>query len=133
MSAGLVTVLVLLVLLQIKHLFADFFMQTPKMLTGRSTYIHMGRAQHAAIHSAGSVLVFLIFGAPLPFIAIVVLLEWVVHFHIDWCKAAYSEMKGHTPQMPAFWHAMGVDQALHHLTYVAMTAAWVLFGTPAAG
>lgn len=120
-------VLLLFLLFQIKHLLADFFFQTPRMLTGRSTYWHVGRAQHAAVHAAGSVLCFLIVGANAGFIAAIVLAEWVIHFNIDWGKAHYTEANRLDPSQARFWHATGVDQALHQLTYIAMVWAWVVF------
>ena len=119
------SVLVLLCLFQVKHMFADYFLQTPKMLEGRGAYLHLGRAQHAGIHAAGSVLCLLIVGSPPWFILAIVAVEWVVHFHIDWGKATYSAAKDHGPQDAGFWRAAGVDQALHQFTYIAMTWAWV--------
>lgn len=119
------SVLLLLCLLQIKHLFADFFLQTPKMLSGRNEYLHAGRAQHAGVHALGSVVVFVLMGAPVGFTLAICLAEWVVHFHIDYGKARYSEKKDLTPQQAVYWRAMGTDQCLHQLTYVAMTALWV--------
>ena len=58
------TLLVMLALFQVKHLFADFYLQTPKMLSARSVYLHVGRAQHAGVHVLGSLLVLLPFGLP---------------------------------------------------------------------
>ena len=122
------SILILLSLLQLKHMFADYFLQTPKMLEGRGTYLHMGRAQHALVHAVGSLICFLIMGAPLPFIAVIIALEWVVRFHIDWGKATYTAKKGHGPMDAGFWRAAGFDQFLHHMTYVAMIWAWVTYG-----
>jgi hypothetical protein len=51
----------------------------------------------------------------------------VVHFHIDWAKARYSDTHDLTPAQARFWQATGLDQALHQLTYVAMVWAWVMF------
>lgn len=119
------TLLVLFCLLQIKHMFADFYLQTPRMLSGRGTYWHMGRAQHAGVHALGSVVVFALIGAPAGFIALLVAAEWVVHFNIDYGKAKYSDAKCLEPSQGAFWRAVGTDQALHQLTYVAMGWAWV--------
>lgn len=121
------TILLLFCLLQIKHMFADFFMQTPKMLSGRGQYWHMGRAQHAAVHSIGSVVVFAIVGANPLFIATLVALEWVVHFNIDWCKGRICETQDLNPTKSAYWRITGLDQALHQLTYVAMIWAWVVW------
>jgi hypothetical protein len=118
------TTLTLLVLLQVKHMFADFFMQTPRMLSARSVYLHVGRAQHAAIHAAFSSLVFLVIGAPIVFVILLCLFEGVVHFHIDYAKGRYSEKAGHGPDQSGYWRAFGVDQTLHQLTYVAMICVW---------
>lgn len=128
MPATVGSVLGLVCLLQIKHMFADYFLQTPRMLSGRGHYWHLGRAQHAGVHALGSVLVFLAFGAPTGFIAVLALAEWVVHFNIDWGKARYSEMRNYDPSQAGYWRANGFDQALHHLTYLAMAWAWTAFG-----
>lgn len=124
------TVLILFGLLQIKHMFADYFLQTPRMLSGRATYLHVGRAQHAAVHAIGSALAFAIIGAPAAFIVLVCALEWAVHFHIDWGKAKHSEMTELTPKDAGFWRAAGFDQALHQLTYIGMVWAWLLLVPP---
>ncbi len=127
MTASIGAVFLMLCLLLIKHMFADYYLQTPKMLSGRGEYFHLGRAQHAAVHVVGSVVVFLVFGAPLPFILIIVALEWFIHFNIDYVKARYSDKKRLEPTQPAFWRAAGLDQLMHNLTYVAMVWAWVTF------
>ncbi|GAG17496.1 unnamed protein product, partial [marine sediment metagenome] len=56
------TVLILFALFQVKHMLADYYLQTPKMLSGRGQFWHMGRAQHAAVHAIGSAIVFAIVG-----------------------------------------------------------------------
>ena len=117
-------ILGLVALLQIKHLFADYFLQTPIMLRGRDTYLHLGRALHAGVHAIGTVIVFLIYGAPIGFVLAIATIEWVVHFHIDFGKARWSDGRGQTPAEAGFWRAHGTDQALHQLTYVAMAWAW---------
>jgi hypothetical protein len=132
LAATVVSVFVLICLLQIKHMFADYFLQTPKMLSGRGEYLHVGRAQHAGIHALGSALVLLVMGAGLPFLLIVVLVEWFVHFNIDWGKAKLSDSLGYGPDQAGYWRLAGLDQALHQLTYVAMTLVWyVTYATPA--
>ncbi len=127
MPATFGAVLLLLCLLQIKHMFADYYLQTPKMLSGRGNYFHMGRAQHAAVHVVGSVVIFALYRAPAEFILIIAALEWIVHFHIDFFKASYSDKKQLQPSQAAFWRAAGLDQCLHNLTYIAMVWAWVQF------
>lgn len=121
--------LFLLILLQVKHMFADFYLQTPRMLEGRSKYVHFGRAQHALLHAVGSIIALFLVGATLPVVVYILLAEWVVHYHIDWAKGWYSDVVGHTPADAGYWRAFGFDQALHQLTYVAMIWVWAVYGT----
>ena len=127
METNVSTVLILLCLLQIKHMFADDFLQTPRMLSGRADYWHLGRAQHAGVHAIGSAIALLLVGAPAGFTLVLVAVEWVIHFNIDWGKARYCDGKHLGPGDAAFWRAAGFDQLLHQLTYLAMIWAWVGF------
>lgn len=119
--------LVLLVLLQVKHMIADFFLQTRRMLTGRGEYLHLGRAQHAGVHAIGSILVFLVMGTSLTFAVIVAAVEWAVHFNIDYGKARYCDKRDLQHTQAMYWYAMGFDQFLHQLTYLAMGWAWATY------
>lgn len=116
--------LILLVLLEIKHLFADFFLQTPLMLANRGQYLHTGRAAHCIVHVAGSGIAMLLIGVPLGLLAAVVVAEWLVHYHIDFGKGVWSNLSGHGPSDAGYWRAFGIDQLLHHITYVMMV--WVV-------
>lgn len=127
LSESAFALLALMCLLQVKHMFADYFLQTRIMLDGRETYAHFGRFLHAGVHAIGSILVFLIIGTSFWFIAIVIVLEWIVHYHIDWLKGRYTAVQKLTPADAAFWRAAGVDQAMHQLTYVVMIWAWVVY------
>lgn len=127
MTAELQTALLLLILLEIKHLFADFFLQTPRMLSGRGQYAHLGRAQHAGLHALFSVVALWLCGAALPFVLMLCAIEVVVHYHIDWAKGVHSDKTGYGPTDPGYWRAFGVDQLLHQLTYIAMVWGWAVF------
>lgn len=123
MSDPAVFVFGLLFLLQTKHLFADFYLQTPRMLRGRGRYVHMGRLQHAGLHGIGSLVAMMIVGVPVGLAVMVAVLEWAVHFHIDWAKGRWSDHTGHGPDQAGYWRAFGVDQALHQWTYLVMVWA----------
>ena len=120
--------LVLLCLLQIKHMLGDYFLQTRMMLDGREQYAHLGRFLHAGVHAAGSFIAFLLIGAPVVFIVPLVLAEWAVHFHIDWWKGRHTSDQKITPADAGYWRASGVDQALHQLPYIAMIWIWLTMG-----
>lgn len=117
--------LAVLGLLQVKHMFADFFLQTPSMLRDRGMYLHPGRALHCAVHAAGTVICFVLLGVPIAVLVVVTLAEWVVHYHIDWGKGRFSDLKEHTPAHAGYWRAFGADQCLHQLTYLVMLWAVV--------
>ncbi|MGR3713953.1 MAG: DUF3307 domain-containing protein [Shimia sp.] len=117
--------LLLIAAFQFKHLVADFFLQNAKMIMGREKYWHMGRALHAGVHAVFSVLVLAVFGTPLGALAALVIVEFVVHFHIDWAKARYSVDRNLQPTEACYWYAVGTDQALHQLTYLVMVWIWV--------
>lgn len=127
MNAPFETVLGLLILLQVKHVLADFFFQTKRMLSGRNEYLHLGRMQHAGMHAVFSVVALLVVGAPLVFTLVLCLIEGVVHYHIDWAKGRHSAATNYAPTDGGYWRAFGVDQLLHQLTYVAMIWAWGMY------
>lgn len=131
MSEGLGALFILMLLLQVKHMFGDYFLQTKIMLDGRETYIHVGRMLHAGVHALGSMIAFLIVGMPVAVMLVVVFAEWVIHFHIDWWKGRHTAEQSLTPADGAYWRATGIDQALHQLTYIAMMWIWYLSITPA--
>ncbi|MFK7880911.1 DUF3307 domain-containing protein [Roseobacter sp.] len=122
------TLFVLLCLFQVKHMLADYFLQTRSMLDGRAEYKHFGRFLHAGIHATGSMIVFVVVGTHLAFILPVILIEWAIHFHIDWWKGHYTYRQNLTPQDAGYWRATGVDQALHQVTYIAMIWGWLSWG-----
>lgn len=115
--------LILLALLEAKHLLADYFLQTPMMLANRGQYVHPGRALHCVLHVTGSGIALLLLGVPMLLMAVVLVIEWLVHYHIDFGKGVWSNMKDHGPKDASYWRAFGVDQFLHQLTYVCMVWA----------
>ncbi|MEM7521066.1 MAG: DUF3307 domain-containing protein [Pseudomonadota bacterium] len=127
MEPGLASALILLALLQVKHLFADFFLQTHRMLMGRDEYVHLGRIQHVGIHGGLSFVVLAFAGVPVVLAGLLCVLEAAVHYHIDWIKGWYTAVKEHGPTDANYWRAFGTDQLAHQLTYIAMI--WVLIAS----
>lgn len=123
------TLLIVLCLLQVKHMLADYFLQTKLMLEGRGRYLHFGTFLHAGVHALGSLIAFSLVGASLVFVVPLVLAEWAIHFHIDWWKGRYTSDQNLTPADAGYWRASGIDQALHQLTYIGMVWVWLLVQT----
>lgn len=122
-----IDVLFLVLLLQVKHVFADFFLQGPYIINNRRFYGHPGGLLHVAIHLVGSLVVLLVMGTPLALMGWLLLAEGVFHYHVDWLKDNFNLRFQLTPRDPLYWQAMGVDQGLHQATYLAMALAWYLW------
>jgi hypothetical protein len=117
-------VFALLCLFQVKHMFADFVFQGPYILDNRRIYGHPGGLLHVAIHLVGSLAALLIVGASASVIAVLLLAEALIHYHVVWAKDNFVTARHLTSRDAEFWYAMGFDQLLHHLTYIGMTAYW---------
>ncbi len=112
--------------LMLKHAAADFFLQTPFQYCNKGIYGHPGGFLHAGIHVALTPLVYLLIApASLLLAASIALGEFVVHYHIDWAKEQITRRAGYTPQTPRFWHALGIDQLLHGLTYLVIVGVLI--------
>lgn len=118
-AAGLL--LPALAYLLVKHLFADFFFQTPRQIREKGTYGALGGLTHAATHVALTIPVFALLPPASAGVAVALLAgEFVLHYHIDWVKEQIVRRAGLMPGDDKFWWALGGDQCLHALTYVGM-------------
>lgn len=116
----------LIIAILLKHFVCDFPLQAdPWMYKNKGTYGHLGGIYHAAVHAAGMIMVLAYFwpvgGLYVLFGAIA---DGIAHYHIDWAKMNINARMGWRPDNSEwFWMALGVDQLLHYLTYVAIIAA----------
>lgn len=124
MSDGLTMLMLALVALQLKHFVCDFLLQTPYQLRNKGTYGHPGGILHAGIHAVGTLPALFILGAGPGMIAAVIVAEFVVHYHADWGKEQFGRRMKLTPANALFWQALGFDQLVHQLTYVAIV--WIV-------
>ncbi len=125
MDANISTTLVLLVLLNVKHMFSDYFLQNDWMLSGRATYLHLGRLAHAVIHAFGTAVVVALIGGGVLVAIFLAVADLLIHFHVDWLKAKYSESRKLTPADTLFWRVAGADQFAHQLTYIMLIWFWL--------
>jgi hypothetical protein len=115
------SVVLLLLLLQVKHFVFDFVLQGPYQLKNKGTYGHPGGILHSGLHAFGTAVVLLVLAVPVGMLLAIVAGEFLVHYHIDWCKEQITRRYG-TGQNAFFWRMIGLDQFLHQLTYVAIAA-----------
>lgn len=120
------SLLILIAALQLKHLFADFFFQTGWMVANKGYYGHPAGIAHAGIHGILTLIALFAVGLPLEWCAALALGEGVVHYHVDWAKAAVTRRNEFTASDVRFWNWIGIDQFAHHVTYLGL--AYLIFG-----
>jgi hypothetical protein len=92
----------------------------------KGKYGHPGGFIHAGIHTALTPLVYLVLTPGSLFVAGAIAVgEFLLHYHIDWVKEQITHRNGSTMQDRGFWYALGTDQLLHGLTYLAIVAVLV--------
>lgn len=120
MQDALTALIAVLVVLQVKHFFCDYTLQTLYMLRNKGTYFHPGGIIHSGLHAIASIAAFLVV-MPTALLGVgLVVGEFLVHYHIDWSKEQVIKRTGWTAMMPQYWWAFGADQLLHQLTYLVM-------------
>jgi hypothetical protein len=118
-------ILLLLFLLQVKHWFADFKIQTYMQTVKKGVWLDPIGMTHTRDHMLSSLVVLLLFSfihpiAPLTLLAVVAL-EGIYHYLVDYTKVRYG-CKDNTK--PLFWNQFGLDQMAHQLSYLVI--AWYL-------
>ncbi|MBC2775497.1 DUF3307 domain-containing protein [Rhizobium sp. AQ_MP] len=107
----------------LKHLLADFLLQTSWMAMGkerREGWLAPLFA-HIAVHAAGTLLISLLMA---PMLAWLALVDLVVHGAIDRAKTSLQGRYRFKVDQAAYWWLFGTDQTLHHLTHLVF-AVWI--------
>ena len=104
-----------MLLLTIKHVIADFFLQTAWMAIGKDqkTGWALPLLAHCLVHLAVLLAIILIVAPKFWFVAFI---DFAIHLVIDRAKGWTSSTFRVNQEHPWFWSLIGVDQALHHLT-----------------
>jgi len=110
-------VLFTLVLLQIKHWYIDFVDQTIEEVNSKGKYGSWLGIRHSLKQGFGTyICIALVCGAEYWLFALILaFIDFVVHYHTDWCKMNYGnrDVMSH-----AFWTHLGLDQMVHQITYI---------------
>lgn len=119
--------LVLLLLLQIKHWYADFKIQTYMQTVKKGVWLNLVGLSHSMDHMWTTMVALLAFSFIVPVSAMTILTlavaEGVIHYIIDFVKVKYG-CKDNTK--PLFWNQFGLDQLAHQITYLIMAAIIIL-------
>jgi hypothetical protein len=114
-------ILILFLLMQIKHWYADFMIQTYAQTVKKGIYRDLVGISHSLDHIYATLIVLLSFNIFVPLgierIFIITFFEGLAHYHIDWVKVRFG-CKDITK--PLFWNQFGLDQLAHQITYISM-------------
>ena len=104
-----------MLLLTVKHVVADFFLQNSWMALGKDqkTGWALPLLVHCAIHGALTTALVLIIAPRFWFIGLV---DFAIHICVDRAKGLCVSTFDVHPGHQWFWWLIGIDQALHHLT-----------------
>lgn len=133
-SLDLHVLLTVVVGLQIKHLVVDFFLQTPYMYLNKGTFGHPGGIVHSAFHAIVTMAILLSLPITYGWLLLIGLVEFVIHYMMDWFKVWHCRRRDYNPQTPRFWEWLGIDQFVHQVNYVftVIVCIWVgAFAPPA--
>ena len=119
------SIYLLLVLLFIKHWYIDFVNQSNEEVAGKGIYGNAHGLMHSIKHGVATTLIFLVYFQSFEFSVIIGLIDFVLHYHIDWAKMNINRRYGYTIEMPQFWAWLGLDQLAHQLCYVLLI--WMAF------
>jgi hypothetical protein len=124
MGPPIETVLIALLLFEIKHFLCDFVLQTQSQVLAKGTYGAFGGVIHAGLHAAGSVpALYVLTHSPLAILTLAAV-EFVLHYHVDYVKARVDATRGWTAADQQYWMVFGLDQFVHQMTYLAFV--WVI-------
>lgn len=107
----------------VKHFICDFPLQAfPYMYKNKGTYGHLGGLLHAHIHGLGTLIVLSCFGVVGEVLGAIVMLDIILHYHIDYAKMKIGRVLDLRPDNSEwFWILLGFDQLLHFLCYYFFT------------
>ncbi len=114
------SIFILLALLFVKHWYIDFVNQSAEEVAGKGTYGNAHGVMHSIKHGLGTALVFWLFLSD-PLMAIMLgVIDFALHYHIDWAKMNINRRWSYTIEQLQFWAWLGADQLAHSLTYLAL-------------
>ena len=103
----------LLILLQIKHWFIDFYNQTNNEVKAKGEYGNLLGIWHSGKHAILTGIIFIL--VDLELAIVVCTMDFLLHYHIDWIKMNYGNRDINDKR---FWMHLGLDQFAHQICYI---------------
>ena len=118
-------ILLLLLLFQIKHWYADFKIQTYMQTVKKGVWLDPVGMSHTCDHIWTTLVVLMIFSFfhtlnPLVIIFIAIA-EGIYHYMVDFTKVKYGCKDNTKPQ---FWNQFGLDQLAHQVSYLIIACTF---------
>ena len=119
------TMLILLILFQVKHWYIDFVNQDMEEVNHKGIYMDWRGVKHSVKHGLGTIwCLWVICGSDYILFALVMgAFDFLVHYHVDWTKMNFGNRDINDPK---FWNHLGLDQMAHQITYIAIAGVTVL-------
>jgi hypothetical protein len=109
----------LLALLLTKHFIADYPLQPRWMYANKGIFGHPGGIAHAALHAALSAIILAFWVGGIWGAFLLGAVDFIAHYWVDFAKVHINKHYGLTPtNSEQFWWLLGLDQWLHHATYI---------------
>jgi hypothetical protein len=109
-----------LALFEAKHFLCDFVLQTAYLYRNKGIYGHPAGFIHTGLHAVGSLPAILLIGGAPGLIAMIVIGELLVHYHVDWLKLYIDKHFRLRIDRSPYWIIFGLDQLLHQATYIVI-------------
>ena len=119
-------IFVILILFQIKHWYIDFVNQSNEEVAHKGIYFDWRGMKHSVKHGIATFLIMttVILANGIDYVNLSIIgaiiigfIDFITHYHIDWCKMNYSNRDVTTP---AFWNHLGLDQMAHQFVYIGI-------------
>lgn len=123
MSAASLLLLSSLALFELKHFACDFVFQTAYIVRHKGIYGHSAGIIHAGLHALGSLPAILLLTDAATLVAVIVAVEFLVHYHVDWLKLFIDRRGNLDMSQGTYWMVFGADQLIHQMTYLAILLA----------
>lgn len=122
LNPGISILLWSLALFQVKHFVCDFVLQTAYLYRNKGIYGHPAGFIHAGLHALGSLPAILLLSREPALIAVILAVEFLIHYHVDWLKLYIDKHFRLGINQSLYWAVFGADQLLHQLTYLGILA-----------
>jgi hypothetical protein len=111
------TLITFAVLLNLKHFICEYVLQTAAISASKIRYGSINSFIHIIHHAFGTLVVGLILDFDLDLTLGLVVLEAILHYHIDWVHMKFGAQSYKDKN---YWQWLGAEQFAHHQTFIVM-------------